>query len=183
MQAKDLKMSQTQFELCTPDDAAAVNRFLWSLKDDLFFTEKEAVEEVTQTLFQHGGILVAYQDGQMVALLGYLMGDPTKAYQNKDLGFLYVVGLAESVRRTRIMFEGLSFAVQIFVSKGIETFRFHALETDQNVNRMYSLLARPIGKEPNRRGLPCNLYEASIKELSAVLPRLSPSTQAEAQAI
>ena len=112
-------MSQTQFELCTPDDTAAVNRFLWSLKDELFFTEKEAVEEVTQTLFQHGGILVAYQNDQMVALLGYLMGDPAKAYQNKDLGFLYVVGLAESVRRTRIMFDGLSFAVQLFVSKGI----------------------------------------------------------------
>lgn len=172
-------MPETQFELCTSDDATAVNNFLWSLKDDLYFTEKEAVEEVTQTLFQHGGILVAHQNDQMVALLGYLLGDPAKAYQNKDLGFLYVVGLAESVRRTRIMFEGLSFAVQLFVSKGIKTFRFHALETDQYVNRMYSLMARQIGKENNRRGYPCNLYEARIEELAAVLPRISPSTQAQ----
>ncbi|MEM7132526.1 MAG: hypothetical protein AAF702_39855 [Chloroflexota bacterium] len=172
-------MSQYQFRLCTPDDAAAVQNFLWSLKDDLFFTERETVEEITQTLFQEGGILVGTQYDEMVALLGYVYGNPAKDYQNKDVGFLYVVGLAESVRRTRIMLEGLHFVVRTFLARGTKTFRFHALETDKNINRMYSLLARPIGKERNRRGYPCNLYEATIEELAVALSRMNQDTQAQ----
>ena len=164
--------TSTQFAVCTKADTATIHDFLWSIKDDFVASlpDKQTIEEITQLLFDKGGALAGYRDDKMIALLGYFWGEPSKDYRNKDVCFVYIIGLTKSLRRTRIVHEGLRYMIETFRSKGIHNLRFQAAETDQYMNRLYSLIAKPLGKEIHRRGFPCILYEATVDEVAAHLP-------------
>lgn len=160
-------MEAAMFQICTEKDQPKIIRFLESVKADFDNFDRQAVTEMTQLLYQHGGIIGGYKQQEMIGMLGYFLGEPSRNYRNKEVGFVYITALAQKVRRTGVARQGLWFTMQTMQGIGIERVRFHARKTDPYTNGLYSHFARCIGEEQNRRGYTCNLYEASVSEVLA----------------
>jgi hypothetical protein len=162
--------SQVDFRVCTPEDEPNIRAFLWSLKDDFRFTERSTIDEITRLLFEKGGVIGGYRGAEMVGMFGYFLGEPIHNYTNQDVGFIYIAGLANHVRRTGAFRSGAKVLSKTLKSLGVRELRCHAAEQDVYTNQLYARLGKPIAKEKNRRGDTCILYANSIK---AVLTRLA----------
>lgn len=161
--------SPIAFQVCHPDDAQGVSDFLYSIRDELYFAERHVAAEITDLLFTRGCVFTGVVNNEIAAVIGALFGEPAQAYANKEVGFIYVAGLAKPYRGTAAFRTGFRFVLERFQMMGLQEVRFHALETDARLNAMYSSFARPIGKERNRRGLSCVLYGRSIEDALATL--------------
>lgn len=155
-------MSQITFQICTADDALTIVEFLWSIRADLRLSERSDIWEITELLFEKGGVIVGYKNDQVIGVLGYFLGEPSRNYANKEVGFIYFTAIAKVHRMTRFFSQGLRFTMELFQEMGLQTVRFHAGEDDRYTNRLYSHFAKPVGKELNRRGHHCILYENTI---------------------
>ncbi|MEM7028877.1 MAG: hypothetical protein AAF629_04745 [Chloroflexota bacterium] len=164
-------MTVTTFHICTKEDQPQIINFLEQVKDDFPDFNRQAIEQTTELLFQEGGTIAGYQQGELVGILGYLLGEPSQNYINKDVGYIFVTALLPAVRLTRLFREGLAFTMHTLQDLGIQQVRFHAAKTDRYTNRLYAHFAQCIGEEVNRRGIPCNLYAASIPDVLAYLDR------------
>ena len=162
-------MTTTSFKICTPDDTPLIIDFLLSVKDDFPGFDRQAVEDITRLLFDKGGVLAGFKRGQLIALLGYFLGEPARNYSNEEVGFLYLAALAKSVRMTHVAYQGLRFTIQSLQAMGVREVRFHALLTDRYTNRMYARFARQLGEAESLRGDPTILYGASVDEVLAYL--------------
>ena len=166
-------MEPITFRACTEEDRPHIIHFLESVKDDFPSIElkRQTIEEITELLFLHGGVLAGYKQGTMMAMLGYFLGEPAQNYANKEVGFIYLTALAPSVRLTRFFLKGIIFSMKTLQEMGVPEVRFHASADDRYTNRLYARFAQFIGQENNRRGYPCNLYAADISTVLAILTK------------
>ncbi len=162
-------MSKVTFKNCSPAESTTITDFLWSMRDDFRFSKFSNVAAITDLLFEKGGVIGGYRDGAMVGMFGYFFGEPSRDYANKDTGFIYIAGLAKSVRRAGVFPRGVRFLVETLNSFGVYELRCHAAENDAYTNRLYSRLGQPIGTEKNRRGDTCILYTNRVDTLLAML--------------
>ena len=168
-------MSKTEFKICTEADTALVHNLLWALREEFFFADQAAVFEITRSYMENGAILGGFQNGEMVAALGYFAGDPNHDFVDKEIVFISLIAIAPAVRRSWVAFEGTRYMVETFRTKGIKQFRFHARESDPYTNKMYGLIAQLVGQTVNTRGYLCNVYEAKFDDFVALLDRMSPA--------
>ena len=162
-------MPMTIFRVCNENDRSDIGDFLESVKEDFAGFDRNVIDNVVERTFKRGGAIAAYQDKSMVGMLGYLHGEPSLNFANREVGYMYLTALAPRVRLTRVFPDGLLFTMQIMQDIGIEQVRFHALKTNPYTNRLYERFARCIGEEENLRGYVCNLYAASVSEVLASL--------------
>ena len=164
-------MPNVTFRICTPTEKMTATNFLWSLKEEFLFTEQSAVEEITELLFEKGGVIGGYQAAEMVGLFGYLLGEPSRDFTNKDVGFIYVAGLAKPVRGTGVFRHGARSLLITLKALGVRELRCHAAEDNPFTNRLYARFGQPIAKEKNRRGINCILYANTIEAIIADFSR------------
>ncbi len=158
-----------EFRTHTEQDREGIIKFLYSLKDELYFSERAVAEEITSLLFTHGGAIVGTVNDEIVVVGGYFLGEPASNFTNKEVGFIYVAGIAKSYRGTAVFRNGLYFMIKTFQSWGITEIRMHALETDRRLNSLYGSFAKVIRKEKNRRGLSCVLYGNTLDGVIHIL--------------
>ena len=167
-------MSKVTFKNCSPAESTTITDFLWSMRDDFRFSKFSNVTAITDLLFEKGGVIGGYCDGEMVGMFGYFFGEPSRDYANKYTGFIYIAGLAKAVRRAGIFPNAVRFLAQTMAQLGVHELRCHAAEDDAYTNRLYSRLGQPIGTEKNRRGDTCILYANRVDTLLALLGSKSP---------
>ena len=163
------RKTTVEFRTHTEQDREGIIDFLYSLKDELYFTKRAAAEEITSLLFAHGGAMVGTVDDQIVVVGGYFLGEPSRNFANKEVGFVYVAGIARPYRGTAAFRTGLRFMIETFQSWGLTEIRMHALESDLRLNSLYGSFARVMRKEKNRRGLPCVLYGNTLDSVARIL--------------
>ena len=164
-------MAHVTFRTCSSSDEAAIADFLWSIKDDLHLSEKSAAAKITQLIFEKGGAIVGYHHDILVAMVGYFIGEPSCNYANREVGFIYVTGLAKSHRLSRAMLHGMDFTIRHLQKIGIKEIRCHAREQDRYTNRLYSHFAERLGKDVSLRGDPTILYGNTIDSVLAYLDK------------
>ena len=163
------RQSVVEFRTHTEDDREGIINFLFSIRDELYFSERSVAEHIVSQLFTQGGAIVGEVDGEIAALSGYFLGEPSHHFANKEVGFVYVAGIARPYRGTAAFRTGLRFTVETFQSWGLREIRLHALAQDIRLNSLYSSFAQPIRKEENGRGLPCVLYGNTLGAVMRIL--------------
>lgn len=156
------EQTQVIYRICTQEDRIEITDFLYSIRTELYFDEYANAEIITNVLFERGGVFGGYAGEQLVAVTGYFLGEPARAYANKDVGFVLVAGLAKSHRGTTAFRAGLRFTMETLKRMGVRQVQFHAAEDNAFVNGLYARFARPLRKEKNGRGIPCVLYGNDI---------------------
>ncbi len=147
-----------EYRLCGHQDHDAMVDFLHSLGDELAIDKREVAEEMVRLLAAKGGALAGFADGSIVALVGYFKGDPSRQYEDEDVCFIYVSGIAQNYRLTRVFLDGYRALMQELASSGFTEIRCQASKENPYTNRLYSRLFRPDGETINRRGFPVNQY-------------------------
>lgn len=127
--------------------------------------------QIVQLIFEKGGAIVGYHDDELVAMVGYFIGEPSREYANKEVGFIYIAGLAKSHRLSRAMWSGLGFTFRHLQELGVQEFRCHAREGDPYTNRLYSHFANRLGEDVSLRGDPTILYGNTIENVLAYVDR------------
>ncbi|MEZ4658981.1 MAG: hypothetical protein R2911_15565 [Caldilineaceae bacterium] len=163
--------SNISYYVCTSQEKDVVVDFLMSIGEELALTKRSEAVEITELLLAHGGAMISCHKGKVVAMLGYFLGEPAQAYANKEVGFIYVTAIAKPYRLTRLTWNGMGFVFRHLRTLGVQEIRCHAREHDRYTNRLYRHFARPIRKEPNRRGVSCILYGSSIDDVMSYLDR------------
>ncbi len=158
-----------RFCACEASDHTVVTDFLYSIRDELYFSEHTVAVEIADLLYSRGGIIGGFHEGQMVALVGYFFGQEADNYTDQQTALIYVAGLAKPYRSSGIFAVGLAFLVKSLDQLGVTRLRLHVLETDKRLNAIYSTFATPIRTERNRRGLCCVLYGNSVEGVLAHL--------------
>lgn len=164
-------MAYVTFRTCSKSDEAAIIDFLWSVKEDLWLSEKSAAAKITKLLFERGGALASYDGNELIAILGYFIGEPSHNYTNKEVGFIYVTALAKPYRLSRVMWNGLGFMIRHLEKIGVKEIRCHAREQDRYTNRLYSHFAKRLGNDVSLRGDPTILYGNTIEGVLAYLDK------------
>lgn len=163
------KQSEVLFRQGLPGDRQAVVDFLYAIGDELYFDERVVAEEIVALLYERGGVIVGETKGLVTAVTGYFRGDPADDYANREIGFIYVAGLAKTHRGTAAFRTGLRFVMETFQTMGLQEVRFHALAQDVRLNAIYGSFAQPMRQETNRRGFDCVLYGSSIDRVLDIL--------------
>jgi hypothetical protein len=163
------RMKKVSYKVCTKLDKKDIANFLWTMKDEFRFTEQRIIDEIIDLLFEKGGIFAGYQAETVVGMFGYFLGEPSRDYQNKDVGFIYIAGLAKRVRKTMAFRSGVQFTIETLRALNVREIRCHAALDDAYANGLYSRLGRPIGTDINRRGDTCILYASTIDDILAKL--------------
>lgn len=164
-------MGNVMFKVCSQAEKPVIADFLWSLKEEFRFAERQIVAEITDLLFDKGGVIGGYRGDEMVGMFGYFLGEPSRDYANKAVGFIYIAGLAKPICRTGAFRDGSHFLAATLKSRGVRELRCHAAAGDPYTNRLYAYFGQPIAKEKNRRGDTCILYANSIDAVLANLAR------------
>lgn len=162
-------MTRVLYKTGSKNDEAAIVNFLWSLRDDLLFSERNRVTEIVQLIFAKGGTIVGYHNDVLVAMVGYFLGEPSRKYANKEVGFIYIAGIAQPHRLSRAMWHGLDFTFRHLQELDVNEFRCHAREGDPYTNRLYAHFAKRLGEDVNLRGYPTILYGNTIENVLAYL--------------
>lgn len=162
-------MVQVEFQVSSKSDESAIVDFLWSIKDDLWLADRDSAAKITQLAFDKGGAIAGYHNDILVAMVGYFIGEPSQKYANKEVGFIYVAGLAKPYRLSRAMWNGLVFTMQHLQKLGMKEIRCHAREQDTYTNRLYSHFAKRLGTDVSLRGDPTVLYGNTIEGVLAYL--------------
>ena len=145
-------------------DEEQINRFLFKQKDELLLPDMDAVQQISDLLFEKGGVIGGFdRNGQMQAMIGFLFGDPSEAFVNKNLLFFYVLAFDKTYRRTRAFYKGLLAVFHKCQAMGVDRYRMQAGLTNRYINRLYSKIGTPIGESKTLRGQPVMTYEGSLK--------------------
>lgn len=159
--------NDVMFRVAGADDGGRVVDFLMSLGEELYLGERRVAEEIVARLFAHGFMSIGEKGKQVVAMSGVLLGEPAKDYVNREVGFIYVAGLAKRYRGQGVFQVGLEFLIEEMVARGLERFRLHVLMTDKRLQGIYGRFARPLREELNPRGMACILYEGNVAQVWA----------------
>jgi hypothetical protein len=161
------KQTTINFRLATSAARPAIVRFFNSIRDELYIKNNRAVADMCNMFFTHGGAMIGCNDNEVIAVVGYFLGDPSEAYADKSIGFIYVAGLDPRYRHTSAFRTGLFKTMAIFQAMGLREVRLHALATDVRLNAIYSSFMETCEPQTNLRGLACNLYRGSIEYVLA----------------
>ncbi|MCB0036080.1 MAG: hypothetical protein KDE51_18750 [Anaerolineales bacterium] len=146
-------MSTYTYKLADPtDDYQDALGLLYAIKEDLHLANKEACAKIIDVCFEKGGIVLGYDEQTVVSLGGFFWGDPTEAYRDSSVGFVYVAAILPEYRLSRVFFVGLRFLLQTLKQLGAGQVRMQARKGDPYTNRLYSRFARPLGEGKSLRG-------------------------------
>lgn len=152
------------YRVCTWDDEEAVAALLWSTKEEQYISERSTTVEIARLLFEKGGVIAGYDGKNLAAMLGYFRGEPSRDYTNKEIGFLYVGGVAQPYRYSRVAWNCFYFTLKYFEKLSIQEIRCHASIHNPYTNRMYAHFAKVLGRDVTRRGSPAILYGSTVDE-------------------
>lgn len=161
--------SALKYRFCYPQiDRTQVVDFLVSQKEELYLQDDSAVTQVIDLAFAKGGVFAGFdQHKTMQSMMGFFFGDPTRAFEEKDVAFMYVAAIAPNYRLTRAFHVGLKQVLQSFSEMGLSKIRMQAQATDKYVNKLYGRFARPISEGFSLRGQPVITYGGSIEDALA----------------
>jgi hypothetical protein len=129
------------------------------------------IEWVVSLFSEKGKIIIAEKWEEIIGLLWITFGEPSKNYENKEIGYLYLLLVEEKYRRRRE--NALGFFQKMLEEmnvKWVKTIRFKTFVEEDYLNTLYRKFARCIWVAKNTQWRDCNLYEANVDELySAVI--------------
>ena len=164
-------MSKVIFKICIPADKPEIANLLWSLRTELLLDSYSAAEKVIDVSFEKGGALGGYIDDELVAMLGYFLGDPADGFADKGVGFIYVTGIARQYQMGRLFLRGMAFTMPFFKSIGIHAIRCQASVHDPYTNRLYSRFAQKLGQSVSLNGKPAIQYGSSLDDVLTYMRR------------
>ncbi len=119
---------------------------------------------MTDILFTRGGITGGYYKNEMVGALGYFFGEPDQGFNNKEVLFLYVVGILPDYRATRLFDQNLAYTLRQMRGTCVTEVRMQAEVTDAYTNRLYSRFATPIGLGKSLRDKDVIIYRTTLED-------------------
>lgn len=143
--------------------------FLNQLRDELYLADETAVYDVLERCYQRGGFLAGYAQGELCAVLGYLLGEPKKGYVNREVALLYVAGILKPYRRTGLFLQGLRFSLELLNEMDVCEIRLQAEAANPYTNRLYGRFAQPLGPARSLNDKEVITYGASVKQALASL--------------
>ena len=165
-------MSPYTFKVCNQmEDQEEIVDFLFDIREELYLPDRKVCREIVQLCFAHGGVIAAYDGSLLVAMLGYFYGEPQCDYVNNDTAFMYVAGIREPYRLTRVFYKGLIFSLQQFQKAGARAIKLQAEAANPYTNKLYGRFARPIAKSKSLRGKEVITYSGSIEEALGYMQR------------
>jgi len=142
----------------------AIIDLLYELREELAFKDRRVAEEIAGILFERGGVIGSFVDDRLVGLCGYFLGDPGDDFIEKDVAFIYVAGIAEPYRCTRLFLNAYRFIFAHLRKFNVREIRLQAGVDNAYTNRLYARLFTEVGRTANRRGLPVIQYRHSFEE-------------------
>ena len=164
--------SQINLRVATHADRNAITDFFYQIGDELGLSTRRAAQKITDVVFENGGAIVVHKNEAMIAALGYFLGEPSRKFANKEVGFIYVTAIKKAHRLTFTGWRGMVFAMQHLRTLGVREIRCHARQTDPYTNRLYAHFAKPIGEDVSLRGDPTILYGNTIENVLAYIERV-----------
>ena len=156
------------WRICSNDDRSEAIEFLRKMDREFSPPISEfpkGLEGTVDSFLQRGKILIAEQQTELVGLVGYLLGEPSKNYSNPSVGYIYLAVLHPEYRNRPIIVKELSRRITTEMDiDGVKEVRFKAYLNDNYVNKLYLKLAKPIGKELNTQGVLSTLYGVDLNE-------------------
>ena len=127
-------------------------------------------EYIQKVLVDHGGVLAARQDNELVGVLGYTYGEPSAAFVNKDIFYIYYLLIANAHRNSVQGIKSLLRAlISILYSAHALEIRFKAIASNQRANRFYGRIGKRLYEESNDAGEVCNLYATTLDNLARLV--------------
>jgi hypothetical protein len=158
-------MSHYTFEVCSQlVDQEAIVDLLFEIREELRLPDRQICQEIAGLCFAKGGVIAVYDGSLMVGMLGYFCGEPQFDYVNKETAFMYVAGIRDEYRLTRVFYKGLIFALQLFQKMGFKAIKLQAEATNPYTNKLYGRFAQPVAKSKSLRGKEVVTYGGSIED-------------------
>jgi len=145
-------------------DHEAMVDFVYELRDDLQINDRAVAEQIVQLVANHGGAFIGTLNGRVISCMGYFFGDPANDFAQKDLCFIYVAGITEEYRCSRVFLDAYRFAMSELSQFEFREVRCQAGMDNPYTNRIYSRLFKLHGTTVNRRGIPVNQYRLPFTE-------------------
>jgi len=165
-------MSLYTFKVCNQiEDQEEIVDFLFDIREELYLPDRPVCQGIVDLCFAHGGVIAGYDGSRLVAMLGYFYGEPQCDYINKETAFMYVAGIREPYRLTRVFYKGLIFSLQQFQKAGARAIKLQAEAANPYTNKLYGHFARPIARSKSLRGKDVITYSGSIEDALAYLRR------------
>ena len=164
---------QIEYRLCFKHlDQEKLEDFLWTQREDLFLPDRESAKKIIELVFEKGGILAGFDSSNEIqAMFGFFFGDPSEKFANKDIMFVYVAAVSQSLQLSRAFLSGIATLAKEGARVKIDQFRMHASTSNRYINKLYSKFSTPIGESKNLRGYPVMVYEGSVE---SVFERMGP---------
>jgi hypothetical protein len=153
------------------EDGQAIIDLLFAVKDELYLPDRGVIQAITAKCFANGGVFGAYHGEQLCGMMGYFYGEPDQGFANKEVAFLYVAGILEPYRLTRMFWHGLLFALRHFQQAGVQEIRLQAEAANPYTNRLYGRFAQPLARGKSLRGKDVITYSGRIENALAYLSR------------
>ena len=151
-------------------DENQIAEFLYLQKDELLLPDRSAAVQVMDLLFEKGGVMGGFdRNGNMQAILGFLFGDPSEEFSDKETLFFYVAALAKPYRQTRAFYKGLMAVLYQGKGMGVDRFKMQAGLSNRYINRLYSKFGQPLGESTTLRGQPVMTYGGSLTHVISQL--------------
>ncbi len=152
-----------------------VIEFLYAMKDDFdLSTGPGGIEGALQLMIGHGKIFFALKGSEVVGLYGYTYGEPSKHYNNNQIGYIYAAVLNPAFRKRCGGFRSLLHTLILEMQKdGLIQIIFKTEKANISLLKTFSKLASLIGEEVNDGGIPSVIYSTTVNELAAkILPKM-----------
>lgn len=123
--------------------------------------------EWTANLFsEKWKIIIAEVWEEIVGLLWITFWEPSKNYENLEIGYIYLAIFDNKNRRKKAMIIWLfKELLELMQKKWIKTIKFKADVTVEYNNNLYKKFARFVWSQKNTQGIDCNIYQADVYEL------------------
>jgi len=158
-------MSPYTFKVCNQvEDQEEIVDFLFDIREELYLPDRQVCQEIVDLCFAHGGVIAGYDGSHLVAMLGYFYGESQCDYVNRETVFMYVAGIQEPYRLTRVFYKGLVFSLQQFQKAGAKAIKLQAEAANPYTNKLYDRFAQSIGRGKTLRGKDVITYSGSIED-------------------
>lgn len=123
--------------------------------------------EWTANLFsEKWKIIIAEIWEEIVWLLWLTFWEPSKNYENPEIGYIYLTIFNEKDRRKKNMIIWLfKKLLEEMENRWIKTIRFKADTTVEYNNNLYRKFAKLVCLQKNTQWIDCNLYETDVDQL------------------
>ena len=164
-------MSNFTYRICELNEKEAVTDVFFANQEALCLPDRAAAAKISDLLFAKGHVLGGYHNDQLVATLGYFLGEPAHNFANSEVLYLYVGAILPAYQLTRLFYHGLLFILQHYQGTAVTQLRLQAEKANPYTNKLYGRFAHPIAEGKSPRGVPVITYGGSIEEAIAYLAR------------